>query len=124
MGVAADFPGVGPDLAQERLGEGPGLFLHDSSMLPNLKLRDFFFKVAEEKGISLQTEVLSGYGQDAAVIQLHATGTPTVNFTVPTRYLHTHTGIIDRSDFDRAVDLLVEVLTRLDTATVNELTRF
>ena len=33
--VAADFPGIGPSQAQERLGEGPGIFLLDSSMIPN-----------------------------------------------------------------------------------------
>jgi endoglucanase len=41
VGVAADYPGSSQDEAQERLGSGPGIFLHDSSMLPNIKLRDF-----------------------------------------------------------------------------------
>ncbi len=124
VGVAADFPGMSPDQAQERLGEGPGLFLHDSSMLPNLKLRDFFFSVAERKGIPLQTEVLSGYGEDASAIQRHSTGTPAVNFTVPSRYLHSHTGIIDRGDFDYAVDLLMEVILNLDAETVADISSF
>ena len=44
--------------------------------------------------------------------------------TVPTRYLHSHTGIIQRTDFDRAVDLLVQVLTRLDAGKVTELASF
>lgn len=124
VGVATDYPGVGPDQAQERLGAGPGVFLHDSSMLPNRKLVDLLFETAAEAGIPLQTEVISGYGQDAAAIQMHATGTPAVNFTVPTRYLHAHTGIIDRADFDAAVELLVEVLLRLDAATVAEMASF
>jgi endoglucanase len=44
--------------------------------------------------------------------------------TVPTRYLHAHTGIIQRSDFDQAVELLIQVLTRLDGPTVAELGSF
>lgn len=44
--------------------------------------------------------------------------------TVPTRYLHAHTGIIQRSDFDRAVDLLLQVLQRLDQKTVAQLSSF
>jgi endoglucanase len=44
--------------------------------------------------------------------------------TVPTRYLHTHTGIIQRSDFDQAVELLIAVLTRLDAETVEEIGSF
>ena len=48
-GVSADFPGISADEAQERLGRGPGMFLHDSTMLPNLKLRDLFIDVARKK---------------------------------------------------------------------------
>lgn len=123
-GVAADYPGMRPTQAQERLGEGPGIFLLDSSMIPNRKLRDFFFRVAEEEGIPLQADVLTGYGEDGAEIQRYDSGRPSVNMTVPTRYLHTHTGIIQRSDFDGAVELLIQVLSRLDRQTVEELASF
>ncbi len=123
-GVAADYPGIGPQQAQERLGGGPGIFLLDSSMIPNRKFRDFFFRVAEESGIPLQADVLTGYGEDGAEIQRFDTGRASVNMTVPARYLHAHSGIIQRSDFDHAVDLLIEVLRRLDSSTVSDLSSF
>ncbi len=123
-GVAADYPGSRPEQAQERLGAGPGIFLLDSSMIPNQKLRDFFFGVADEEGLDLQADVLTGYGEDGAEIQRYDTGRPSVNMTVPTRYLHAHSGIIQRSDFDQAVDLLIAVLTRLDATTVERLSAF
>jgi endoglucanase len=44
--------------------------------------------------------------------------------TVPTRYLHGHTGVIQRSDFDQAVELLIQVLKRLDAETVARLSSF
>ena len=44
--------------------------------------------------------------------------------TVPTRYLHSHTGIIDRRDFEGAVELLIAVLERLDAQTIAELSSF
>jgi endoglucanase len=123
-GVSADYPGIRPTQAQERLGGGPGIFLLDSSMIPNRRFRDFFFRVAEEEGITLQPDVLTGYGEDGAEIQRYDTGRPAVNMTVPTRYLHAHTGIIQRSDFDEAVELLIQVLRRLDASTVQELSSF
>jgi len=123
-GVSADYPGIGPTQAQERLGGGPGIFLLDSSMIPNRKLRDFFFDVAGEAGIPLQPNVLTGYGEDGAEIQRWDTGRPSVNMTVPTRYLHGHTGVIQRSDFDQAVSLLLEVLLRLDSEAVADLASF
>ena len=123
-GVSADFPGMSPTQAQERLGDGPGIFLLDSSMIPNRKLRDFFFDVAKDAGIPLQADVLTGYGEDGAEIQRFDTGRPSVNITVPTRYLHSHTGVIQRSDFDQAVELLLQVLRRLDRQTVDEVASF
>lgn len=123
-GVSADYPGIGPTQAQERLGGGPGIFLLDSSMIPNRAFRDFFFQVADEEGIPLQADVLTGYGEDGAEIQRYDSGRPVVNMTVPTRYLHGHTGIIQRSDFDQAVELLLGVLRRLDAETVAEIATF
>jgi putative aminopeptidase FrvX len=123
-GVSADYPAIGPTQAQERLGGGPGIFLLDNSMIPNRKLRDFFFDVARETKIPLQPNVLTGYGEDGAEIQRFDSGRPSVNMTVPTRYLHGHTGIIQRSDFDAAVELLLQVLRRLDAARVTQVSSF
>jgi endoglucanase len=124
VGVAADYPGITLDEAQEKIGAGPGLFLHDSSMLPNLKLRDFIMDVARDKKIPLQFNVLSGYGEDGAEMQRVHGGAPAINITVPTRYLHNHNGLLSRDDFDRAVDLVTEVVRRLDAATVRRLKSF
>ncbi|MBI3667871.1 MAG: M42 family metallopeptidase [Acidobacteria bacterium] len=123
-GVAADYPGISRDEAQERLGGGPGIFLHDSSMLPNLKLRDFVVEVARQLKIPVQFEVLSGYGEDGAEMQRAYSGAPSINITVPVRYLHNHNGIIQRDDFDRAVELITGLIRRLDAATVRRLKSF
>jgi putative aminopeptidase FrvX len=124
-GIAGDVPGARLERAQEYLGKGPSIFLSDSSMIPNRNLTEYFLRVAKEKQIPLQTEVLSGgYGEDGSEIQRYGSGRPSILLTVPTRYTHSHTSVIDRHDFDGAVDLLVEVLTRLDAHTVEEITRF
>ena len=88
------------------------------------RFRDFFFDVAREEGVPLQPDVLTGYGEDGAEIQRYDTGRPSVNMTVPTRYRHSHTGMIQRSDFDQAVELLLAILRRLDDGTVEEISSF
>ena len=122
--MAGDYPGISPDEAQERLGDGPAIFLHDSSMLPNLNLRNFVIDVARKAEIPLQFNVLSGYGQDGSAMQRSRTGAPVVNITVPTRYLHSHNGIISRDDFANAVRLVTEVVRRLAEATVQRIRSF
>ena len=123
-GVAADYPGITQDEAQERLGNGPGIFLHDTTMLPNLKLRDLVIDVSEENNIPLQFEVLAGYGEDGAEMQRAFGGAPVVNISVPVRYLHTHNGVIHRRDIDQTGQLVTKLVQRLDHDTVGRIARF
>ena len=124
VGVAADYPGIGPQEAQEIVGNGPGIFLHDNSMIPNFKFRDYIADVAQKSGIPYQFEVLRGYGEDGSQIQRYKQGIPSVNLTVPTRYLHSHNGILSRRDFDWTVNLLVELILSLDSSRVQQLRTF
>jgi putative aminopeptidase FrvX len=123
-GIAADHPGGRPDLAQERLGEGPVIYLADAQMLVNLKLRDLFQSVARQNGIPVQTEVTSGGAEDSAELQRFGAGRPAVNFAVATRYLHSHNSMIERRDLDLAISLLLKVLLVLDARNVKEISKF
>ena len=41
--------------------------------------------------------------------------------SVPTRYIHSHAGIIHRDDFDATVSLMVELVKKLDAKTVEKI---
>ena len=75
-GVAGDFPGMTQDESQERLGKGPAIFLHDSSMVPNLKLRDLVVDVAKDPGdpgaVRRSERLRRGRRGDAALSQRSA----------------------------------------------------
>ena len=123
-GVVKDVPGTHPEESQVTLGKGPGLFLYDSSALPNRKLVAFVKQVAEEKSIPLQFDLVQGYGDDSAEIQKSNGGVPTVNLVVPARYTHAHNGVINRRDFDQMVELMVAILQKLDASTVAKIRDF
>lgn len=123
-GVTGDAGGAKPDESQVRLGSGPGLFLYDSSALPNRKFVALVRETAARDRIPLQFDLVQGYGDDSAEIQTVNGGAPTVNLVVPARYTHVHNGIINRRDFDRMVDLVVALVQRLDTATVSRIRDF
>lgn len=123
-GVVGDVPGARPEESQVSLGAGPGMFLYDSSALPNRKLVALVKDTARAKNIPLQLDLVQGYGDDSAEIQRSNGGVPTVNLVVPTRYTHVHTGIINRRDFEQMVDLMVALLQRLDANAVKELRNF
>jgi putative aminopeptidase FrvX len=123
-GVVKDAPGTHPEESQVILGAGPGLFLYDSSALPNRKLVAFVKLVAAEKSIQLQLDLVQGYGDDSAEIQKSNGGVPTVNMVVPARYTHAHNGVINRRDFDQMVELMVALLQKLDATTVQRIRDF
>ncbi len=123
-GITGDTSGARPDETQVKLGAGPGMFLYDSSTIPNRKVVAFVRKTAAEKSIPLQADLVQGYGDDSAEMQTTNGGTPTINLVVPVRYTHSHNGIVNRGDFDQMVDLVVAMLIKLDRPTVDALRDF
>jgi endoglucanase len=123
-GIVGDTPGSRPEETQAKLGGGPGIFLYDSSTLANRKLVAQVKKVAAAHTIPLQYDLVQGYGDDSAEMQLSNGGVPTINIVVPVRYTHAHSGIVNRKDFDKTVDLVVSLLESLTQGTVNELRDF
>jgi endoglucanase len=123
-GISGDVPGDRPEETQVKLGAGPGMFLYDSSTIANRKMVAFTKKTAAAKGLPLQADLVQGYGDDSAEMQTMNGGAPTINLVVPVRYTHSHNGIVNRQDFDQAVELVVAMLVQLDAKTVQELRDF
>jgi putative aminopeptidase FrvX len=123
-GITGDTAGARPEESQVKLGAGPGMFLYDSSAIPNRKLVAFVRETAKASGIPLQADLVQGYGDDSAEMQTMGGGTPTINLVVPVRYTHSHNGIVNRGDFDKMVDLVVALLVKLDAQTVAEIRDF
>lgn len=120
--IAGDIPGIRLDECSTKLGGGPSILLFDARMIPNLKLRDLVIDTARELNIPLQFSTMEGGATDGAAIHLHKTGVPTVVLGVPARHIHSHGSIIHRDDYDRAVQLLIAVIGKLDAETVAKLT--
>jgi endoglucanase len=122
-GIANDQGGH-PEETQAHLGGGPGIFLYDSSAIPNRKLVRLVQDTAKANNIPLQLDLVQGYGDDSAEIQESGAGAPSLNIVTPVRYTHAHNGVVNRGDFDRTVDLLVSVLQKLDQSTVDRIRDF
>ncbi len=119
--IAGDVPGISARQSAVRLGGGPALFFFDKRMIPNPALRDLVLETAEELDIPVQPSLVEGGGTDGGPIHVYGTGVPTVVVAVPARHIHSHSAIIHRGDYDLALDLVVEVVKRLDAAAVERL---
>ncbi|WP_288405192.1 M42 family metallopeptidase [uncultured Deinococcus sp.] len=108
--LAVDTPGVGPDEAVTRMGEGIGIKVYDSSMISTRALVDEFWDLAQAREIPAQLEVLGQGGTDGAAIQRSREGVPTLTLSLPTRYIHTIVESVHETDLRAGVDLLVAYL--------------
>ena len=121
-GTAGDTPGMTPEEADSKLGEGPQVIIYDASMIAHKGLRDFVVDVAEELDIPFQYTVIPGGGTDAGSQHVSGHGIPSLAITVPTRYLHSHSSIIHEDDYHNTVKLVEAVVRRLDKETVEKIT--
>ena len=119
--IAGDVPGIQPEESSVKLGGGPTIVIFDARMIPNLKLRDLAYQVAQELEIPTQVSYLEGGATDGSVIHLHGTGVPTLVIGVAARHIHSHSAILHRDDYERAVRLVTGIVMRLDKDTVASL---
>lgn len=114
VGIAGDTPGVSDKDADSKLGEGPQIVLYDASMVSHKGLRDLVIETAEEHEIPFQYTSMPGGGTDSGAIHLTADGVPSLSITIATRYIHSHAALLHRDDFEHAVELIVQVIKKLD----------
>ncbi|MFW9768481.1 MAG: M42 family metallopeptidase, partial [Candidatus Thorarchaeota archaeon] len=118
--ISGDSPGS--EGLVQKMGKGVAISAGDGSMIPNPKLRKFVTKIAEENEIRHQPAFLKAGGTDAGQIHLAGMGAPSLFLGIPTRYIHSHNGMLDLEDVENAVQLLVEVLKKLDEKAVKSFT--
>lgn len=94
------------------LGKGPAIKAMDRSVIAHPAVRRLLADTAREAGIPYQMEVLTRGGTDAGSIHLSRGGVPTGAVSIPCRYVHTPSEMVDLRDMEGARDLLVAMLQR------------
>ncbi len=121
--ISGDVPGIERHEAPARMGKGPSILTYDRSMIPNEDLLDLVIETADNKKIPYQLAAIQAGGTDGGPIHMANKGCPTVVVGVPTRHIHSHVGVASLTDMDRCVELVVEVVRRLDAKTVASFTK-
>ena len=120
--ISGDVPGIEKHQAPAVMGKGPSVLAFDASMIPNQKLKELILDTAEERSIPCQISTMTRGGTDAGAVHKLRAGCPGVVIGVPTRHIHSHVGLLSLDDVERCIDLLVEVVRKLDEKTVKGLT--
>lgn len=108
--LACDTPGVPENETVTVQGKGVGLHIKDSSFIADIELVEEIEALAGRNDIPVQRTILAAGGQDGAAAQQAAAGARAVGIVVGTRYIHTVTEMIDKTDLQAALDILVAYL--------------
>lgn len=103
--TAADLAEVPESKQVCRLGNGAVVGFMDRSTIYSKSLYRAAFELAEQQSIPIQTKTMIAGGNDAGAIHTAAGGVQTLAISVPCRYLHSPSCVIDPKDAYAVRDL-------------------
>ena len=92
------------------LGKGPCIKIQDVGMISDPRVVKWMIRAAEKNKIPYQREVLLIGSTDARAIQVARAGVPVGCISIPVRYVHSPSEMVDFSDVQNTVKLLTAVL--------------
>lgn len=115
LGISVDVTATGDtpkNIKMEvSLGKGPAVKIRDGRMLSDPLLVRAMVETAEKAKLPYQLEILEAGTTDAAAMQLTRAGVPSGCVSIPCRYIHSPSEMVDYRDVQNAVRLLVELLS-------------
>lgn len=113
LGLAVDVTSVGDTpkgiKMDVSLGKGPAVKIRDSWMISDRRIVRWMTETAEKRSIPYQREILALGGTDAHQIQTSRSGVPSGCLSIPCRYVHTHSEMVDERDVENASKLLISL---------------
>ncbi len=117
--LASDTPDMG-DVADMRLGAGPGMSLYSfhgrgtlNGVIPHPSLVRLAETSADARGLALQRSAQTGVLTDLSYVQLVGDGVAALDLGYPMRYSHSALEVCDLRDLEGLVLLLDEMLSRI-----------
>jgi len=111
--VAGDTPGVKESEAPVKLGKGPSLGIADSGLITHRKVLKLLIDTAEENKIPYQLEAGLAGTTDASRIALAREGVPSGPLSIPTRYIHSPTSMINLTDVENVIKLTLAAVKNI-----------
>jgi putative aminopeptidase FrvX len=111
--IPGDHPGIEKKDSTVEIGKGPIIELVSAAgrgLISDQRMVQWLRETGDANKIPYQLLVGTGGNTDATIIHLVRGGIPSIPFTVATRYIHSPVEVVDCTDIESAVKLLVEAL--------------
>ena len=114
--VAGDTPHISERESSLKLGNGVAITIIEASgrgLIVNEKIKDLLIDTAKKNKIKYQVDVIEGGMTDGAIISMNKEGVPTGVLAIPSRYIHSPTGVFNMDDVESAIALTVKAVEAL-----------
>lgn len=114
--VSGDSPQISERESALKLGQGVAITIIEASgrgLIVNEKMKDILIETAKKNKIKYQIDVIEGGMTDGAIIYVSKEGVPTAVLSIPSRYIHSPTGVFSIDDVNATVELAVKAVERL-----------
>ena len=114
LGIAVDVTPSGDILGvkmQVYLGQGPAIKVRDVGMIADPKVVKWMADTAKKNQITCQMEVLDVGSTDARTMQIARSGMLAGALSIPCRYVHSPSELVDMDDITQTVKLLTALLS-------------
>ena len=103
--LSDDLPGAKHN-GSSVLGKGAAIKVMDNSVICHPQMVKKLTELAQEKEIAHQSDVIRSGGTDAGAIHVSRTGVYTGGVSIPCRYVHSPTEMVETSDVQACVELI------------------
>lgn len=114
--TASDIEGVSGNKKVCSLSGGGVVSFMDRSTVYDKELYKLAFDIAKENNLPCQTKTMIAGGNDAGAIHLTGRGIRTIAVSVPCRYLHSASCVINPEDFENSYILVKKLAERIQGA--------
>jgi endoglucanase len=97
---------------QVYMGKGPAVHIKDTGSIADPRVTAWIKKAAKRARIPLQTSILRRGYTDAYTIQTSRAGVPSAGISIPCRYIHSPSEMVDVFDLTDTIKLIVALLSR------------
>ena len=114
--VAGDTPQIQERESALKLGQGVAITLIEAcgrGMIVNEKVKNLLIETARAYKIKYQIDVIDGGMTDGAMIYMNREGVPTGVLSIPSRYIHSATGVFHIDDVNAAIDLAIKSVEKM-----------
>lgn len=104
--TASDIDGVSGARRVCKVGDGAVVSFMDRATMYNREIFNLAFDTAKENGIKIQTKTAVAGGNDSGAIHISGKGVKTMTVSLPCRYLHSPSCVINADDYYESKKLI------------------